>query len=193
MVRQVTLSKSILSITDNGERAEQVVQEFLELKYPHCTIKKLVDKDQRKGDFLLLDKKKDTVYFIEVKSSHSWHGDRVGGDYKYYKKHSKEKGYSTPYIQENTRHNDGWFMTSPADILICYNHENKKLYIIADFPALQARILDFYNNGKTLRYYDGPFCKWEKNGKKVTEALGIILDQIPTDKFKVTVYNVEFI
>lgn len=143
--------------------------------------------EQSRGDFTTT--KNGNTYNMECKFGSTFKGkDSLLIDYAYYQDQDKTR----KYYQRGANNNLGWGNTTRADYLLVYCHASKKAYLIKEFPLLWATVTRWYYEGhKERSFYNGSSCFYSDN--KWTFGLGIWLEEIPCDKFKVTVYDVEFI
>ena len=143
--------------------------------------------EQSRGDFTTT--KNGNTYNMEVKFGGTFKGkDSLLIDYAYYQDKDKTK----KYYQRGANNNLGWGNTTRADYLLVYCHSSKKAYLIREYPLLWATVVRWYYEGcKERSFFNGSSYFYGDN--KWTLGLGIWLEEIPGDKFNMTVYDVEFI
>lgn len=142
-----------LDSTQRGNLAEKIVILFLNnFKYNYEILK---NKQFQKlfGDFAVINKD-NNIKYIEVKNSHTFfkqNKDKLALDYRYYVKNTK-----TPYFQSGSIDNKGYLEYIKCDILIAFNNNNNKLYIISKFQEVKNNILkliqDYDEDFKSIEY-----------------------------------------
>lgn len=143
--------------------------------------------EQSRGDFITA--KNGNAYNIECKFGSTFKGkNALLIDFAYYQDQDKK----IKYYQKGATHNLGWGNTTRSDWLCVYCHASKKAYLIKEYPLLWATVTRWYYEGhKEISFYNGSSCFYGDN--KWTFGLGIWLEDIPRDKFNMTVYDIEFI
>lgn len=184
-----------LNSTERGKLAENIVRIFLE-KY-NFNYESLENKHLQKlyGDFLILNKD-DDIKFVEVKNSHTFfkqNKDKLALDFKYY-----VKGTKIPYFQAGSDDNKGYLEYIRADIVIAFNHNSNRLYVINKFQELKKNILnliqDHDEDFKTIEYITDLEFSLKKDGCKDSIIINLDLNEISIERLggKLTEFELKY-
>lgn len=125
-----------------GEAIEEIARQILlQLGADEVYNNTDLEKQIHKGDLMAVRKDKEPL-LIEVKTSHTFrltNKDKLAFDYKYYKKNTN---CSEPYNQTTTNTYLGWLYYTQADVLMAFNSDSSKMYIIQQYQKLKYKVFN---------------------------------------------------